>query len=121
MEEKQRKYQEIAEEIFEAHKHLPKFWWVRIHTKKDLKEKIRWSKLAIERFPQNPLFLYNYGCYLALNKEYAEAKRLVGLASSMQIKYLFIAYNDNDLNDDFWDFWYNTFGLCELKFEGTTG
>jgi len=98
----------VADELWARIEHIPEAWIIRIHRFKGLQKKLTWIKVANERFPQNPNILYNFGCYLALNKDFEAAKRFVLSACKIQIRYLFIAYEDNDLDEDFWWNWYST-------------
>ena len=88
--------------------------WIRIDTNRDnqqnwvnwaganshcknYSEAMRISKVALLKFPNDPLLLYNLSCYESLNSDFKSAQEHLNLAIKLDNKYEEMAKGDKDL------------------------
>ena len=95
----------IARELWKRHQDDPVNWnnlaWV-VRRKESIEAAQTILIEALEKFPNEALITYNFGCYACQLGDMDNAKRFVGEAIKLDSKYKLMALDDADL-EPLWD------------------
>ena len=91
---------EISRHLTEIEPHDSEHWTNRSFAERrhlGIPEAEKTLRIALEKFPQDALILYNLSCYVAKGGQMEEAKELLGKAIRIDPTFKELAMNDEDL------------------------